>query len=98
MRREFKEETGLEISVKEPYYLFSYRSSDHRHFLQIVYLVDVISNPNDVRLSEDHSKYVWSSVTRIKHYLEKADEDVYKAAQLGVQKRFGSKELLKVMK
>jgi 8-oxo-dGTP diphosphatase len=61
LRREFFEETGLEVDVILPYDVFHYtveRKNNLRHTIQVNYLVNS-QNLSEVVLSEAHSEYQW---------------------------------------
>lgn len=60
LEREFLEETNLKIEVGEPLRTFSYISDERRrHTVEIVYRVDLISDPTEIKLSEDHDDFKW---------------------------------------
>ncbi|MCK5592004.1 MAG: NUDIX hydrolase [Candidatus Pacebacteria bacterium] len=63
LRREFKEEVGLDIRVEKPYRTFSYESENSaRHTVEIVYvtcLQDTREEKVDIVLGKDHTKYIW---------------------------------------
>lgn len=63
LRREIQEETGLEVSVIAPVRLWSFVSSDGRHFLGVT--VVCISRHRDVVLSPEHDRYQWIEVDDI---------------------------------
>ena len=72
LKREFKEEVGLDIKVKKPYRTFAYESEDGaRHTVEIVYEV-FLQDKNekvDIALSEDHTEYVWVGEDELGSYL-----------------------------
>lgn len=60
LEREFLEETNLKIKVGEPIRTFAYVSDEGcRHTVEIVYRVVLISDPFEIRLSEDHDEFKW---------------------------------------
>ncbi len=60
LEREFLEETNLKIKVGEPLRTFSYVSDEgYRHSVEIVFRVSLVSNPLDIKLSDDHDEYKW---------------------------------------
>ncbi len=60
LKREFREETGLEISVKNPFN--TWQSADNAtkiHFIEVDYFVEC-ENCDEVKLnSSEHSEYKW---------------------------------------
>ena len=72
LKREFKEEVGLNIKVKKPYRTFAYESEDGaRHTVEIVYIVSFQSESKkaNIVLGEDQTGYVWMKKDRLKSYL-----------------------------
>lgn len=66
--REYKEETGLEISVGKPFRTFSYVSSDsNRHTVEIVY--ECFLKGGEVLISDAHSEFARVSENDIKELL-----------------------------
>lgn len=60
LEREFLEETNLKIKVGEPIRTFSYVSDEgQRHSVEIVFRVSLVSNPLEIKLSDDHDEYRW---------------------------------------
>lgn len=76
--REYKEETGLEISVGKPFRTFSYVSSDsNRHTVEIVY--ECFLKGGEVLISDAHSEFAWIAESDIKSLLisEEMSKSVY---------------------
>lgn len=60
LEREFLEETNLKIKVGEPLRTFAYVSDEgQRHSVEIVFRVSLVSDPSEIKLSEDHDEYKW---------------------------------------
>ncbi|MBH8601382.1 NUDIX domain-containing protein [Thermoactinomyces sp. CICC 23799] len=60
LKREFREEVSLDVSVIGPYRTFSYVSDEgRRHTVEIVYFVQLDSNEITLRLSPAHISYRW---------------------------------------
>ena len=57
LRREVKEETGVEIEIKNPYSVFSYIHNE-KHYIDIQYFCLAISH--DIKLSHEHDEYFWA--------------------------------------
>jgi 8-oxo-dGTP diphosphatase len=69
LKREFREEVNLDVEIVKPYKVFSYVSENgNRHSVEIVFLVRLISDPAQIRLSEDHSAYRWISEKDVQNY------------------------------
>ncbi|MEK6890108.1 MAG: NUDIX domain-containing protein [Nanoarchaeota archaeon] len=68
LKREFKEETNLDIEVKSPYKIFSYLSDNkNRHTIEIIFHVSC-KDIKKLIISEDHQEYIWISKDDIKKY------------------------------
>lgn len=68
LKREFKEETNLNIKVKNPFKIFSYLSdNNNRHTIEIVLKV-TCENIKELIISKDHEEYTWISKEDIKKY------------------------------
>ncbi|MBI4090311.1 MAG: NUDIX domain-containing protein [Candidatus Kerfeldbacteria bacterium] len=60
LRREVKEETGLEVSVGKPFFVNEWRPVVQGEQWQIVgVFFECRANSNEVRLSSDHDAYQW---------------------------------------
>jgi 8-oxo-dGTP diphosphatase len=58
LKREIKEETGLEVKICEPFNVFTFIRDDTKEFkIGITFLCDYVSG--EVILSEEHSEYKW---------------------------------------
>lgn len=78
--REYQEEAGLEITVGRPFRTFSYVSGDgNRHTVEIVYSCK--GDNGEVRISDAHSEYVWTTEDDIKNYL--ISEEMVKSIREG---------------
>lgn len=66
LKREFREEVSLDVSVTGPYRTFSYVSDEgRRHTVEIVYFVRLDSNEITVRLSPAHTSYQWVNLEEL---------------------------------
>lgn len=73
LKREFLEETGLNVTAGAPIRNFHYLSDDGmRHYLEFVFYVQ--SNDYAVRLSEEHEEYAWVSGKDLADYQITDDE------------------------
>ncbi len=63
LKREVREETGLEIEVFEPFYVWyrNFRMKNHRNYGKEVYLVAFRCKyvSGEIKLSEEHDKFRW---------------------------------------
>lgn len=55
--REILEETGLTVTVQEPFNVFAFRKDTGEFKVGITFLCD--ANPKAVKLSDEHSEYRW---------------------------------------
>lgn len=81
LKREIKEETGLEIEVTEPFRIFSFRKPTGEFKIGISYTCDWLSG--EVVLSEEHNDYKWIDAKDFKNFnsidvLKKEIEDYAK--------------------
>ena len=81
--REVKEETGLDIQIIIPTFIFDYqieKPNEIRDSTQINFLVKSINN-NKVKLSLEHQKFAWISKNEIEKYeLSQATKESIKKA------------------
>ena len=82
LKREFKEELGLEIRVGNPFYAFTYVSGD-KHVIEVDYFAE-LADPNvDIKLNpEDHSEFRWVTEEEVDEVWDKNDDE-YKAVKKG---------------
>jgi len=62
LKREVKEETGLEIEVFDPFYVWYHEfPKNHRNYPKVVYLVAFKCKyiSGDLKLSHEHDKFRW---------------------------------------
>ena len=72
LKREFKEEVGLDIKIKKSYRTFAYESEDNtRHTVEIVYKISLQDENEkvDIVLGKDHTEYVWVGKDELGSYL-----------------------------
>lgn len=60
LKRELKEEIGINVKIGKPIFVYNYLSGEYRHQFMIVYRCDFLSG--DIKLSKDHDEYRWVSV------------------------------------
>ncbi|MDI6883513.1 MAG: NUDIX hydrolase [Patescibacteria group bacterium] len=85
--REVKEETGLDVEIIMPFYIFDYqieKPEEIRDSTQINFLVKSVKNDNDnnkIRLSFEHQNFAWISEDDIDKYrLSEATKKVIQEA------------------
>ncbi len=85
LKREVREETGLEIEVGEPFSTgyFEFSNPEHRNFGKKVYLVffkcKYISG--EVKLSHEHSVYRWVDKNSYKELADNERDDYFKTLE-----------------
>ncbi|WHY95004.1 NUDIX domain-containing protein [Neobacillus cucumis] len=68
LRREVKEETGLEIKVGKVLYATTFKNSPSTQLIILTY--QCASENNEVTLSEEHTSHKWVSKEEIKGFLK----------------------------
>ncbi len=58
LKREVKEETGLEVEIKNPEFVFSEKVKDH--FTYVVVFKADIAGKKEIQLSKEHSGFKWA--------------------------------------
>ncbi len=67
--REVKEETGLDIKIGRPFFVNEWRPLIKKEEWQIVgTFFECSSESNDVKLSEDHSDFIWINPENYRNY------------------------------
>jgi 8-oxo-dGTP diphosphatase len=66
LKREIREETGLEIKVREPFRIFTFKNTKGEYKVGISYLCDYVSG--EVNLSEEHVEYRWIKAEEFENY------------------------------
>lgn len=64
LMREIFEETGLSVSIKEPFNVFTFRKDTGEFKVGITFLCDAIEG--EVKLSDEHSEYRWIQASEFK--------------------------------
>lgn len=82
--REVKEETGLDIKIIMPFFVFDYqieKPEEIRDSTQINFLATPIDNNKKVKLSSEHQNFVWIREDEVNQYkLSKATKQVIQRA------------------
>lgn len=74
LKREIREEFGKEISVGDPFYVFTYMNDvKAAHAIEVVFFAEFVDSNTEIHLHpEDHSEYGWFAENEI---VEKAVDD-----------------------
>lgn len=61
LKREVREELGIDINVGDPFYVFDYTNAiKGSHSIEVIYFATLVSDPDDVTLDPDvHSAAGW---------------------------------------
>ena len=78
--REFKEETGLDVSVIKLFKVFTYVIGEN-HTVELVYIV---SGEGEVVLSEEHDDYKWVSDVNDLQMTEKMKKNIKEGLNLQI--------------
>ena len=84
LKRELREEFGVEVEVDEPYFSFSYTTGDS-HTIGLVCPAAIAGSGNDLTLNTDTDHIVWSDEEALVQYLA-ADDHNFLAAKVGFAK------------
>lgn len=79
LQREIKEELGVEVSIGDPFAVFTYTNEiKGSHSIEVVYFAKLISDTEDISINpEDHSSFGWFNVDEaIKLNSSEKDEEV----------------------
>jgi 8-oxo-dGTP diphosphatase len=69
LRREIREETGLNVEVKKILFATSFRIQENKQVIIMNYLCQ--SNSFDVELSDEHTDFMWADKKELLLYLDK---------------------------
>jgi len=88
LKREFKEETNLDVEIENPIRVFDYMSDDQKiHYVEIIFMTRLIGSAKEIKLSKEHDDYKWIALDEIDDY--KISPEIKKNI------RAGFKQLLK---
>jgi mutator protein MutT len=94
LREEVREETGLEISIKEPMNTWKFRKSEEEYRVGVDFLCE--TEKKDVKLSREHDAYRWVEEKELSDY------DIYDSIQESLEKAIelhrGEKEIPKLVR
>lgn len=96
LKREIREEFGLDIRVGDPFAAFSYTNEiKGSHSIEVVYFATFISTPEKIALDPaDHSEYRWvtlAEATALIAGTEREDDHEWRIIQRGFALLAGSK-------
>lgn len=88
LRREIREEFGLEISVGDPFYVFTYTNPvKGSHSIEVIYFAQFSDTDKDISLNpEDHAAYGWfreHELPKAMSSIKGADDPEFVAIQKG---------------
>lgn len=88
--REVKEETGLDIKIIMPFFIFDYqirKPEEIRDSTQINFLATPINNNQKIKISSEHQSFAWIHKGKVNQYkLSKATKEVIQKAFELIQK------------
>jgi 8-oxo-dGTP pyrophosphatase MutT (NUDIX family) len=82
LRREFREEFGVDIIVSEPFYAFTYMNGLN-HVVEVDYLAELTDGNQEIKLDpKEHLEYLWLTRKEFEVVWDKSDGE-YPAIQRG---------------
>ncbi len=84
LKREFREEFGVEIIVGETFYSFTYMNGDN-HVVEVDFFAELLHPDVEIKLNPaDHSEYLWVDRNELNSIWDKEDAE-YQAIQKGFE-------------
>lgn len=84
--REFQEETNLIINPFAPIRTFSYFNLDQtKHYVEIVYLVDLAETDEGLQVSEEHSDHKWITYDELQDYVQQMSSEIETNIQMAFE-------------
>lgn len=80
LKREFREETGIDVDVKKLLYVTSFKTNPNRQVVLITYLCEC--GDCEVKLSPEHSEHMWANRIEVKSRIAKGIADDISANNL----------------
>ena len=88
--REFQEETNLIINPFAPIRTFSYFNTDQtKHYIEIVYLVDLAETDAGLQTSEEHDDHKWITYDELQNYVQQMSSEVETNIQMAFELTIG---------
>lgn len=84
LKRETKEETGIDIDVEQPLNIQHFTRDDGQTITMLIFLCKVINS--DVKLSKEHTDHKWIDIDKSKEKLVDffhGEVDIYKKLMIG---------------
>jgi 8-oxo-dGTP diphosphatase len=87
LKREINEEFGVEITVGDCFYAFTYTNHIKKsHSVEIIFFAQFASSEADIKLDpEDHSEYRWTNFEQYRNILRYPDDPEFKAVTRGFE-------------
>lgn len=97
LKREIKEEFGVEIAVGDPFAAFTYHNEiKGSHSVEVVYFARFVSPLEEITINpEDHYEFIWlgeESLGEIVDYMGGVEDDEFKNIQKGFALLSGEKQ------
>jgi 8-oxo-dGTP pyrophosphatase MutT (NUDIX family) len=89
LERELQEELSIEVTISEPFYVFSYINPiKGSHSIEIIYFAQFDDDFEDIVLNpEDHSGYIWIAENEL-HKATTHDKTLEDDEMVGIKKGF----------
>lgn len=78
LKRELREEFGIDVQVHEPFYSFSY-TTDNAHTIGLVCPAEIIGSSDELILNTETDHIVWSDEQSLGQYLLEDDHNLHAA-------------------
>ncbi|HMT19406.1 MAG TPA: NUDIX hydrolase [Candidatus Saccharibacteria bacterium] len=77
LKREVREELGKEITLGDPFAVFTYINEvKGSHSIEVIYFAEFIGGIDDITLNpEDHSEYAWLSEAEVRERVQEISSD-----------------------
>lgn len=77
LKREVKEELGIDVEIKNPFYVFTYMSEGgNKHSVEICYFATMKHASQPIRLDlKEHSEYRWIDKDEVNQYFPPNDPE-----------------------
>ena len=77
LKREVKEELGVDINIENPFYVFTYISErGDKHAVEICYFAKMLDPSQPIKLDQrEHSEYRWISKNEVDNYFPPDDPE-----------------------
>lgn len=77
LKREVREEIGKEITLGEPFAVFTYINEiKGSHSIEVIYFAQFIGGIDDIKINpEDHSTYEWLSEAEVRERVQEISSD-----------------------